>query len=259
MTAIPAFNDNYLWLVLCQESAQCIIIDPGDAAPVIQHLQAQQLTLAAILITHHHHDHVGGISRLLHEYPGLPVYGPAGESIHGVQYKVQQGDSLTISALGNVDFKVLDVPGHTLGHIAYYCQTQGQTLLFCGDTLFAAGCGRLFEGTAAQMLASLQKLIALPHDTQVFCAHEYTLQNIAFAKVVEPDNAMLLAREQHCRELRVNNKATIPFRLAEELATNPFLRVHEPSVIQAAEQHCARQGLSAAEVFAVIRSWKDAF
>ena len=185
---VPAFSDNYLWVL--HDDTHAVAIDPGDARPVIDYLAAQSLTLVAILCTHHHADHVGGVESLLDFLQlrgNIPVYGPANERIPARTHALREGDRVAIPEL-SAHFSVLDVPGHTAGHIAYH----GHDLLFCGDTLFACGCGRLFEGTAAQMTASLTKLKSLPPQTKVFCAHEYTMGNIKFAEAVEPGNADLI-------------------------------------------------------------------
>lgn len=247
---IPAFSDNYLWLLA--RAGRAAVVDPGDAAPVAAALAARGLRLTAILVTHHHGDHVGGVTALA--APGVPVYGPAGETIPGRTQALAEGDR--ISVLGE-EFAVLDVPGHTRGHIAYYAAGLGA--LFCGDTLFAAGCGRLFEGTPAQMVESLAKLVALPPTTRVYCAHEYTLANLRFARTVEPDNAALAARSERCAAQRAAGVPTVPSTLAEELATNPFLRCALPAVRAAAESVQAGAAASTVATFAALRAWKNRF
>lgn len=252
ITSIDAFRDNYIWLVYPPNGREALVVDPGDARPVLQALEQANLTLAAILITHHHSDHTGGIRSLLARYPSAQVFGPATESILGVTHPVREGDKVIIAGI-DVPFQVLDVPGHTAGHVAYY----GASALFCGDTLFSVGCGRLFEGIPRQMHASLSKIAALPGETRVYCAHEYTLDNIAFAKWVEPDNPALLQREAEAHSLQDQDKPTVPSHLSIERLTNPFLRSAEPSVIQAAEDFAQRSLTTAVDVFATIRSWKD--
>lgn len=254
VTAIPAFEDNYFWLIHGpQARSQVVVVDPGDAAPVLKVLAEQHLTLAGILITHHHGDHVGGVDALLAELP-VPRFGPVNEAIPGHPHRVAQGQSVELLN-GSLSFEVIDVPGHTAGHIAYH----GHGALFCGDTLFSAGCGRLFEGTAQQMTTSLQKLAALPPDTAVYCAHEYTLSNLRFAQVVEPGNAAIGEHFRHCVARRRAAQATLPSSIGLELSINPFLRLGVETVKQAAEQHAGRRLDSDTEIFAVLRDWKNHF
>lgn len=248
---IPAFNDNYLWLLV--RGPDAAVVDPGDAEPVLRRLQQRDLRLRSILVTHHHADHVGGVAALARA-TGARVYGPRGESIPARDVAVGGGDRIDV--LG-ATFDVLDVPGHTLGHIAYHAPAQG--LLFCGDTLFAGGCGRLFEGTPAQMTASLARLASLPADTRVYCAHEYTLSNLRFALAVEPGNEALRERQRQCTALRSRGEPTVPSTIGEELATNPFLRCEAPAVRRAAEARAGRALPTAESVFAVVREWKSAF
>ena len=257
LMALPAFSDNYLWL--WQQGPLAVVVDPGDAEPVLQALAAQGLTLTAILVTHHHADHVGGV-RQLHEVTGAQVFGPAREDLPTPFTPVMQGDVLEL--LGQT-VDVLDVPGHTAGHVAYVLPHAPQSpVLFCGDTLFSGGCGRIFEGTPAQMLASMDRLAALPSDTQVCSAHEYTLSNLRFACAVEPRNIALQAYTAHCQQLRAEGKPTLPAQLGNELQINPFLRARHPDVRQAVAHHA---GLSATEqnddvaVFAALREWKNDF
>lgn len=257
--AVKAFDDNYIWLIRRPDRPQVVIVDPGDAEPVIAALSAQSLEPVAILITHHHWDHVGGIDDLLAHYPQtqpIPVYGPATETIPHISQPLGEGDIVHIDAL-DADFRVMDVPGHTAGHIAYFHSGEANNLVFVGDTLFAGGCGRLFEGTPAQMHDSLNRIAALPDDTQVYCAHEYTTDNLAFARVAEPDNTTLQARQQTVQQQRAQGQATVPSLLAEEKATNPFLRCAQPAIIRGAEGFSGRKLTTGAEVFAVVRHWKD--
>lgn len=259
---VPAFADNYLWVM--HDGAHAIVVDPGDATPVIDYLTANSLTLDAILITHHHPDHVGGVAALLDFLPGgklITVYGPATETIPRRKVALREGDIVTV--LG-AEFRVIDVPGHTDGHIAYYAAAHG--ILFCGDTLFACGCGRLFEGTPQQMQSSLAKLAALPGETKVYCTHEYTMSNIRFALSVEPDNAALQSRAMRDDLTRKQNQPTVPSTIALERETNPFLRWAEPDVITKAKLHSGSgvpaisASIAAPElVFAAIRKMKDNF
>jgi len=251
---VRAFQDNYIWVIRGISRTHAALVDPGDAAPVLAALPRLGIVPAAILCTHHHADHVGGISELLQHFPGLPVYGPAHENIDSLTQRLHDGDEVRLPELG-LNFRVLDVPGHTRGHIAYV----GHGWLFCGDTLFSAGCGRLFEGTPGQMLASLTRLAALPEDSAIFCGHEYTAANLRFAAVVEPDNREVRVPQQTVEELRARGQPTLPSTLAVEKRINPFLRTREPSVRRAAEQHAGRKLETALEVFTVIRRWKDDF
>jgi len=253
ITPLPAFSDNYLWLL--SRDGQAAIVDPGDPAPVQRALAEMHLRLAAILVTHHHGDHVGGVTKL--RATGATVFGPSEEDIDGVDVRLGGGDHVEVLGL---PFTVLDVPGHTAGHIAYYTDALHPPAVFCGDTLFACGCGRLFEGTPAQMLDSLDRLARLPSDTRVYCAHEYTLANIRFALAVEPTNPALLQRAQQAATLRERGEPTVPSNIALELATNPFLRSDVPTVRAAA---VARVGTKAAldrvQTFATLRAWKNDF
>ena len=252
ISALPAFTDNYIWLLQEPQSRRCAVVDPGDAAPVLAWLkQNPGWTLSDILVTHHHHDHVGGVEALK-RVSGATVYGPAHETIPARDVALQ--DNQRISVLG-WDFAVYAVPGHTLGHIAFY----HPGVLFCGDTLFAAGCGRLFEGTPAQMHASLQRLAALPADTRVYCTHEYTQSNLRFAQAVVPDNADIAERVENVNRLRARGEITLPSNLALEKRTNPFLRTAETSVKQKADERNGRDNRSGDEVFASLRAWKDKF
>ena len=245
---IPAFKDNYIWLLV--RDGRAAVVDPGDAAPVMERLDALQLRLETILITHHHADHQGGVAELVERWHPR-VFGPAEESITGCTDPLSGGE--TIDVLGE-RVAVLPVDGHTLGHIAYYVPGA----VFCGDTLFGAGCGRLFEGTPAQMCASLGRLAALPDDTLVYCAHEYTEANLRFALAVEPDNAAVRERAERVAALRVKGLSSVPSTLREEKATNPFLRCGEPAVIAAGLAHAAVDAEKVA-IFAAIRGWRNSF
>ena len=250
---IPAFTDNYLWLL--HDGQRALVVDPGDAAPVLRKLAELKLKLDAILVTHHHADHTGGVDELRHA-TSATVYGPATENIPKPYDMLGEGD--VVHAAG-VDFRVIDVPGHTAGHIAYYAPgVDGKPLLFCGDTLFSAGCGRLFEGTPAQMLASLDKLAALPGNTVVCCTHEYTLSNLRFAVAVDPANQDLANYQAHCIELRKHNQPTLPTSVSQELLINPFLRTRHSALISSARQFDA-SAHDDTSVFAAIRQWKNQF
>lgn len=255
---LPAFNDNYLWLL--RRGREVAVVDPGDAKPVLDYLRANDCRLSTILITHHHGDHIGGISALLAAADAsLPVFGPALENIAGVTTSLHGGEIINLPAL-NVELEVLAVPGHTAGHVAYYGRKLGSAgALFCGDTLFGAGCGRLFEGTAAQMYDSLAKIAVLPAPTSLYCAHEYTAANLRFAAAVEPGNATLQARVRAVDAARAHGLATVPLTLSEELATNPFLRGDVPAVRAAAAAHSGQSPADACATFAILRHWKDDF
>ncbi|MCF2946824.1 hydroxyacylglutathione hydrolase [Paraglaciecola aquimarina] len=252
VTAIPAFNDNYIWCI--HNQAFCVVVDPGDAGPVLEYCQSQKLTLSGVLVTHHHWDHTDGLDSLLRLQPDLPIYGPNSHNIEQVTQTLAEDDSILIEAL-NLQLKVLEIPGHTLDHIAYY----GDIGLFCGDTLFSAGCGRLFEGSPQQMYRSLSKLSHLPAQTKVYCTHEYTLANIAFAQAVEPNNQALANYKQWAENQRQQNQATLPSSLANELAVNPFLRCNQTEVIQGVELNTNQELNSEQEVFTALRKWKDNF
>ncbi|MDO8249031.1 MAG: hydroxyacylglutathione hydrolase [Rhodoferax sp.] len=250
---IPAFADNYLWLL--HDGQRALVVDPGDAKPVLQALKQHALELTSILVTHHHADHTGGVDAL-RQATGARVFGPATERIPEPFTPLRGHD--TVNAL-DLAFQVLDVPGHTSGHIAFYTpDVNGKPLLFCGDTLFSGGCGRLFEGTPAQMLASLGKLAALPGNTQVCCTHEYTLGNLDFALAVEPGNANLAAYQAHCAQLRQAGQPTLPTSIAQERLINPFLRTRQAAVIAAARRFDAAAH-DETSVFAALRQWKNQF
>lgn len=253
---IPALSDNYIWILHDQRNA--VVIDPGQAEPVQAYLTEHSLELKAILLTHHHGDHVGGAKMLQHA-SGATVYGPAREKLPVCDHRLGQADQVQLSAPA-LTLKVLDVPGHTAGHIAYQgVLPNGQSVLFCGDTLFAAGCGRLFEGTPAQMVHSLSKLTALPADTLVCCAHEYTLGNVRWALQVEPDNTALQERFEQVSRLRSNGMCTLPSTLKLELETNPFCRTSQTTVVQAASNYSGKPLASPDQVFASLREWKNNF
>ena len=253
MLALPAFADNYIWMV--HDGQRALVVDPGDAQPVFHALQQHGLQLEAILVTHHHADHVGGVDAL-RDATGATVYGPARERIPVPLHKLNQGDRITALAIA---FDVIDVPGHTAGHIAYFAPDwDGAPLLFCGDTLFSGGCGRLFEGTPAQMLASLSALAALPGNTRVCCTHEYTLGNLKFARAVEPDNAALALYQAECIAKRAVDVPTLPSSIALELQINPFLRTRCAAVQQAAHTFDAST-LDEASVLGALRTWKNQF
>ncbi|MGF6693006.1 hydroxyacylglutathione hydrolase [Metapseudomonas resinovorans] len=254
--ALPAFSDNYLWLLQDAENRRCAVVDPGDAGPVLAWLEAHPgWQLTDILVTHHHHDHIGGVARLK-EACGARVLGPSREKIPSRDQALDEGDRVQVLGL---EFQVIEVPGHTLGHIAYYHADATQPLLFCGDTLFAAGCGRLFEGTPEQMHHSLTRLAALPVATRIYCTHEYTLSNLRFAKAVEPTNRATATRFDEVTRLREQGGISLPSTIALELATNPFLRVTETSVKQMADERAGRDNPTPTEVFATLRAWKDQF
>lgn len=254
--AVPAFKDNYLWLV--HDGVNAAAVDPGDGAPIIAALAAHKLTLTAILLTHHHADHIGGVPQLL-AHAQVPVFGPRNDNISAVTEPLGEGDHVDVPGLA-LALRVLDVPGHTSGHIAYVRETPGAHWLFCGDTLFAAGCGRLFEGTPAQMTDSLGKLAALPDDTNVYCAHEYTLANLRFACAVEPANPQLRQRVEVDTAKREAGIPTVPSNIGLEKATNPFLRYREPEIVASlVAAHKLEQGAAPVAAFAALREWKNTF
>ncbi len=244
---IPAFEDNYIWAI--RKAGKVAVVDPGETAPVLRFLEQSGDTLCAILVTHRHGDHIGGIAELTRRHP-VPVYGPAREVAEVVTHPLTDGDRVTVLDAG---FEVLELPGHTLDHIAFYRPGT----LFCGDTLFGAGCGRVFEGTLAQMHASLARLAALPPDTQIYCAHEYTQACLRFAKTVEPANATIDARIKAVAIQRAGGQPSVPATLAEELATNPFLRWQAPGVIATATARLGHAPANDAETFAAIRIYRD--
>jgi hydroxyacylglutathione hydrolase len=252
---IRAFTDNYIWLI--DDGKHAAVVDPGDAAPVIAALQSEGLQLTAILLTHHHQDHVGGVLDLLAVFKAQ-VYGPAMERLPACDVALSQGDTVVIDQPA-LRLSVLDVPGHTAGHIAYTGQIGQEPVLFCGDTLFVGGCGRLFEGTPEQMLQSLDKFAALKPQTRVYCAHEYTLSNLRWASAVEPDNQALAAFMLQCQQRREQDLPTVPSTIATERDCNPFMRAREPAVVQAAKHYSAEATDNAVDVFAALRTWKNNF
>ncbi|MCF6189032.1 MAG: hydroxyacylglutathione hydrolase [Cocleimonas sp.] len=264
---VPAFSDNYIWLI-CNKRRDdnkqfAAIVDPGDAAPVITALEKDNIQPIVILITHFHHDHVGGISALLERYPDLPVYGPASENIPHITHPLKGDEKLKFDAI-DTSFQVMNVHGHTAGHIAYYAfdslnndRDNSTGRLFCGDTLFAGGCGRVFNGTMKDLHDSLHKISQLPEDTLIYCAHEYTLDNLGFAQWVEPDSGDIVARIDADRALIDNDQATVPSLLSLELATNPFMRTHLPHVATRVAEATGKSLNNSTEVFTAMREWKD--
>jgi hydroxyacylglutathione hydrolase len=248
---VNAFDDNYIW-VIDEGEQQVAVVDPGDADPVLSYVQQAGKRISAILITHKHYDHVGGIAGIKAAFPDCTVLGPANEPINGLDIRLSEGDVVDVPGLR---FRpvVMEVPGHTEGHIAYH----GENALFCGDTLFACGCGRVFSGTMGQLHHSLRRIAALPEDTSVYCAHEYTLDNIGFAKWVEPHNPDLIQREAEVRQARERGVPTVPSQLGQEIRTNPFLRSGVESVVKAAQTHAGHELGSSEQVFTELRQWKD--
>ncbi len=255
MNIIPlrAFKDNYIWVIINPNTQRAIVIDPGDAAPVIEFFTHEKFKLAGILITHKHWDHCNGIAEIVQKYP-VPVFGPAASEIVKLDHPVKENDAVILDGFGKL-FTVMAIPGHTLEHIAYY----GEGVLFCGDTLFTGGCGRIFEGTPAQMYQTLNRIAAYPDDTLIYCGHEYTLANLQFARLVEPDNQALIARIEAVEQLRRNHLPTVPATLCQEQATNPFLRCDVPEVIKSVESYAKKTLNDPIEVFAAMRTWKNSF
>jgi len=250
---LPALKDNYIWLLKNKISRHVVIIDPSEAEPVLDLVKSDNLIPIAIMITHHHWDHVGGIPGITEQF-NIPVYTPKTETVAGSTHPVGEGDVIALPEL-ELSFKILDVPGHTSGAVAYYTEER----VFSGDTLFTAGCGRMFEGTPPQMHASLSKFKTLPDKTLLYCGHEYTVANLKFAASVEPDNKAIQERLQLAEEARSLNQPTVPATLAEEKITNPFLRCDKPAVISAASNFSGKSLQEPAEVFAAVRQWKDNF
>ncbi|OGV78416.1 MAG: hydroxyacylglutathione hydrolase [Methylotenera sp. RIFCSPLOWO2_02_FULL_45_14] len=250
--SIPAFKDNYIWLI--HNGSQAIVVDPGDALPVLNTLSQCQLTLHTILITHHHHDHIGGVNALVEKYPNVQIFAPKVEQYDFKHTQVSEPDVINLAAF-NIEIALIDLPGHTLGHVAYYVAHHDHPWLFCGDTLFGAGCGRLFEGSPAQMLHSLQKLAALPAATQVFCTHEYTLHNIGFALTLEPNNSALRQRQHDTLELRNRQLPSLPSTIALELATNPFLRCNSEEI----QSSLQLKNATLLQAFSLIREMRNLY
>lgn len=250
---IPALKDNYIWLLTDEDNQNCLIVDPGESKPLLDYLRHQSITPISILITHHHWDHVGGIDEITQHYD-IPVYTPASETVTGSTNPVKEGDTLPFPEV-NLILNVLDVPGHTSGAVAYY----NSDIVFSGDTLFTAGCGRMFEGTPPQMHSSLEKFKSLDKNTLLYCGHEYTEANLKFAHAVEPENLAIQTRQKQIKQLREQNQPTVPATLSIELDTNPFLRCREKSVVLAASEYAQKSLSEPHEVFAALRQWKDNF
>lgn len=248
---IKAFSDNYIWLLSTNEGS--VIIDPGDFSPVSKYTKELGIDIDGVLITHHHFDHTGGIKDLLLQN-NIPIFGPK-NNINEINKVVGDGDKINFIGL---EFVVIEVPGHTLDHIAYFCENNGEPFLFCGDTLFAGGCGRVFEGTFDQMFSSLEKIKKLPPNTKIYCAHEYTQQNLKFALEVEPNNESLLTRYKETKELRLRDEITLPSTISLELKTNPFLRCNEKTIHESILNKYNISG-NDPQIFKAVRTWKDSF
>lgn len=251
---IPALQDNYIWLL--HRGDEAIVIDPGESTPVLELLQARGLNLQAILITHHHQDHTGGVTALKNA-TGARVFAPASCTLNSIDQPLEGGERLQLL---DCSFQVWATPAHTLDHLIYYCADgAAQPYLFSGDTLFSAGCGRLFEGDASQLFSAMELIASLPPGTQLCCAHEYTLSNLAFAQAVEPGNKNITSHLERCQQLRQQGLPTLPSSLADELQINPFLRYRAQAVVKAAQQHAGRSLTEDKAVLAELRSWKDQF
>jgi len=251
--AIPAFKDNYIWCVVNTETKSSILIDPGDAEPVFKFMRETELHLEAILVTHHHHDHTGGVAQLKKHF-SVPVYGPQYDDIPSVDNRLHDSQSFTLPKL-DMRWTAMHIPGHTLGHIAFY----SKPFLFCGDTLFSAGCGRIFEGSVEQMVNSLQKLADLPEETLVYCGHEYTEQNLLFAAAVEPSNQAVLDYQNKITTTLSVPKITLPTTIRQEKDINPFLRCDKPTVQNFCQQKSGLMDLSAVQIFGLLRTWKNTY
>lgn len=252
ITAIPALKDNYIWMMTNVTAHTTLIVDPGDAMPVMHFLEQHHLNPLAILITHHHWDHTNGIKELTAKYT-IPVYGPE-NNVLDVTHRLKEPDVIQVDSTC-IPLQILNIPGHTLDHIAYYAQD----VLFCGDTLFAAGCGRVFEGSPEQLFSSLQKIAAFPGETKIYCAHEYTLNNLRFAQTVEPNNGCISERLKQVQYLRDQSLPTLPSTLLAEKTTNPFLRCHMGEVKSQVEHYAGHSLATALDVFTELRKWKDQF
>ena len=254
ITPLHAFDDNYIWCIETQESDHFVVVDPGDASVVTSYALKIQKKLSAILVTHHHEDHTGGIGQLTARHSDMPVYGPENSPYQGITHILKEDSNVNI--LG-VDFNVMEIPGHTLDHIAYF--NPQQEILFCGDTLFLAGCGRVFEGTPKQMHHSLSKIMELPPTTRAYPTHEYSLANLEFAMAVDENNAALKLVQKKCKDKRSASQVTLPTTLAQEAAINPFLRVDNEAVVASAKKHKVHELNHPSEVFAALRQWKNDF
>lgn len=252
ITPVPAFDDNYIWILGKPDTSSVVVVDPGDETPVLEWLEQHDAVLSGVLVTHHHYDHTGAIPELRQAFPDIPVFGPAKVKISGLTGLVQEGDRLQLPEL-DLQVRVMEVPGHTATHLAYYVEE----CLFCGDTLFAAGCGRVFDGTFDQLAASLKRIAGLPSETMIYCAHEYTLANLGFAAWVEPESQAIKQRLLMEAAKREAGEPTVPSLLSVELATNPFLRTEVPAVIAAAERYAGHALNDHTAVFTALRRWKD--
>jgi hydroxyacylglutathione hydrolase len=254
ITAIPAFHDNYIWAV--HNDVTAVVVDPGAAEPVLDFLATKKLNLTAIFCTHRHHDHIGGIAKLRAVY-NVPVYGRAHADNPHISHNLRDGEQISLDDF-NLNFEIIDVPGHLNDHIAFFAAYPSPEILFCGDVLFGAGCGKNFEGSLTQLYQSLQRLSRLPDSTLVYCAHEYTDSNLRFAIVCEPDNPALQQRVANTRQLRSSNLSTVPFTMALEKATNPFLRCNQPEIIRSLQQR-GTTATSELCTFTALRKWRDKF